>query len=77
MDKSKAYAIVLNDILEKGCGPMVGKYDAAHGNKNFMYGIYTVMELIAYSVNEEIGYEFDELFLDNMIKSEESKNLIF
>lgn len=77
MDKSKAYAIVLNDILEKGCGLMTGKYDAVNGNKNFMYGIYTVMELIAYSVNEDIGYEFDELFLDNMIKSEESKNLIF
>ena len=77
MDKSKAYAIVLNDILEKGCGPMIGKYDAVHGDKPFMYGIYTVMELIAYSVNEEIGYEFDELFLENMIKSEESKNLIF
>lgn len=77
MDKSKAYAIVLNDILEKGCGPMVGKYDAAHGDKPFMYGVFTVMEYIAYSVNEEIGYRFEELFLENMIKSEESKNLIF
>lgn len=77
MDKSKAYAIVLNDILEKGCGPMVGKYDAAHGDKPFMYGVASVMEYIAYNVNKDIGRKFEELFLENMIKSEESKNLIF
>lgn len=70
MDKSKAYAIVLNDILEKGCGLMVGKYDVTNGDKHFMYGVSTVMEYIAYSVNEEIGCEFEELFLENMIKSE-------
>lgn len=77
MDKSKAYAIVLNDILEKGCGPMVGKYDAVHGDKPFMYGVASVMEYIAYNVNGDIGCEFEELFLENMIKSQESKNLIF
>ena len=75
MDKSKAYAIVLNDILEKGCGPMVGKYDAVNGDKRFMHGVamVMVMEYIAYNVNEEIGHEFEELFLENMIKSEEDK----
>ena len=73
MDKSKAYAIVLNDILEKGCGPMVGKYDAVHGDKPFMYGVASVMEYIAYNVNGDIGREFEELFLENMIKSEEDK----
>ena len=73
MDKSKAYAIVLNDILEKGCGPMVGKYDAVHGDKHFMYGVASVMEYIAYNVNEDIGREFEELFLENMIKSEDVK----
>lgn len=73
MDKSKAYAIVLNDILEKGCGPMVGKYDAINSDKHFMHGVAMVMEYIAYSVNEEIGCEFEELFLENMIKSEDVK----
>lgn len=73
MDKSKAYAIVLNDILEKGCGPMVGKYDAVNGDKRFMHGVAMVMEYIAYNVNEEIGCEFEELFLENMIKSEDVK----
>ena len=73
MDKSKAYAIVLNDILEKGCGPMVGKYDAVNGDERFMHGVAMVMEYIAYNVNEEIGCEFEELFLENMIKSEDVK----
>ena len=77
MDKSKAYAIVLNDILEKGCGPMVGKYDAVHGDKPFIYGVSSIMQYIAYNVNKDIGREFEELFLENMIKSEENKNLIF
>lgn len=64
MDKSKAYAIVLNDILEKGCGcgSMVGKYDAVNGDKRFMHGVAMVMEYIAYNVNKDIGYEFEELF---------------
>ena len=56
---------------------MVGKYDAVHGDKPFMYGVASVMEYIAYNVNKDIGREFDELFLENMIKSEENKNLIF
>ena len=73
MDKSKAYAIVLNDILEKGCGTMVGKYDAVNGDKRFMHGVAMAMEYIAYNVNEEIGCEFEELFLENMIKSEDIK----
>ena len=73
MDKSKAYAIVLNDILEKGCSPMIGKYDAVNGDKHFMYGVAIVMEYIAYSINEEIGYEFEELFYKNMMKSEDVK----
>lgn len=42
MDKTKAYAIVLNDILEKGCGPMVGKYDAVNGDKRFMHGVASI-----------------------------------
>ena len=56
---------------------MVGKYDAVHGDKPFMYGVASVMEYIAYNVNGDIGHKFEELFLENMIKSQESKNLIF
>ena len=42
-----------------------------NGNKNFMYGISTVMEWIAYRVSEKQGEEFSAMFLDNMIDSQE------
>ena len=50
---------------------MVGKYDAKNGNKEFMYGISTVMEWIAYRASEKQGEEFSAMFLDNMIDSQE------
>lgn len=71
MDKelTKAYKMVLKDMVENGPGFFVGKYDATNGNKHFMYGIETVMEFIAYKAEQE---EFDNLFLENLIKSEKN-----
>ena len=56
--------------LEK-CEIFTGKYDAKHGNENFMYGINTVMEVLAYMVSDKFGEEFCEKFINNMIESEE------
>ena len=67
----EAYKIVLDDILNSGCGLMIGEYDAKNGSPQFMYGISTVMEYIAYKVSEEEGNNFSELFTKNLIKSEE------
>ena len=64
-----AYRIVYNDILNSECGLMVGIYDAKNGNENFMRGISTVMEWIAYRVSEADGEAFAELFIKNMAKS--------
>lgn len=66
-----AYRIVLNDILNSGCGLMVGEYDAKNGSDQFMHGISTVMEWIAYRVSEVDGDEFSDLFIKNMIASEQ------
>ena len=73
MDKAlrKAYEMVLNDIVNSGCGLMVGKYDAKNGNEYFMYGISTVIEWIAYKVDDEVGEEFSNIFTQNMIISEQ------
>lgn len=68
MLKKLAYKIVLNDLLK--CNMFVGIYDAKHGNSSFMYGIGTVMENIAYSINDKTGDSFSELFIKNMVKSE-------
>ena len=70
MDKKEAYQIVLDDLMQ--CDLFRGKYDAAHGaSEHYMYGICTVMEAIAYRVSEETGDAFSDIFILNMIKSEE------
>lgn len=66
-----AYRIVLNDMMNSGCGLLVGKYDAKNGDEKFMYGIDVVMEWIAYRASEKQSEEFSAMFFDNMIESQE------
>ena len=68
MFKKLAYRIVLKDLCK--CNLFIGKYDVKNGKEDFMYGISTVMEEIAYSVNNNVGDRFTDIFLKNMIKSE-------
>lgn len=65
-----AYRIVLNDILNSNCGLMVGKYDAKNGSNEYMAGISTVMEWIAYRTSEADGDAFSEMFIKNLLESE-------
>jgi hypothetical protein len=65
-----AYRIVLNDILNSDCGLMVGRYDAKNGSSEYMAGISTVMEWIAYRVSEADGDAFSEMFIENLLESE-------
>ena len=66
-----AYRIVLNDILNNGCEMFIGNYDAKNGSEQFMHGIGTVIEYIAYNVSDEDGYAIENLFIKNMIASEQ------
>lgn len=66
-----AYRIVLNDMMNSGCGLLVGKYDAKNGDEKFMHGIDVVMEWIAYRASEKQGEKFSAMFFDNMIESQE------
>lgn len=65
-----AYRIVFNDMMNSGCGLLVGKYDAKNGNEKYMFGVDTVMEWIAYKVSEVQGDDFSELFTKNMVESQ-------
>ena len=65
-----AYRIVFNDMMNSGCGLLVGQYDAKNGKAEFMHGIATVMEWIAYRVSEEQGDDFSDLFVKNLTESE-------
>jgi hypothetical protein len=69
-----AYRIVYNDMLNSGCGLLVGEYDAKNGSEQYMYGVSTVMEWIAYRVSEETGNDFSDLFVKNLIKSIDKAN---
>ena len=63
--------LVLEDILQNiDSGMLIGKYDAEHGKKEFMYGIKTAMDFFAYLISIEYGEEFSEKFLKNMLDSE-------
>lgn len=62
----------LKKIIEemKKCGMFIGRYDAKNGNEQFMYGISTVMEYLAYRVSDEYGDVFSDEFINNMVESE-------
>ena len=65
MSEKEAFQIVLNKLKE--CNMFSGIYDAKNGNEHFMYGLATVMEVIAYYAGDE---EHADIFLRNMIESE-------
>lgn len=65
-----AYRIVFNDMMNSGCGMLVGKYDAKNGSAEYMHGVSMVMEWIAYRVSEPQGDDFSDLFVKNLIESE-------
>lgn len=58
------YGLVLEGLRQM---PMfTGRYDAKHGNVNFMFGVLAVLEYIADKAGNE---EYIDMFLDNMNKS--------
>ena len=70
MNLADAYYLVYKD-LTKDEGMFTGVYDAKHGGSDFMYGIATVMEYIAYQVGDGCYEAFCDKFCENMRKSEE------
>lgn len=63
-----AAGIVLNKLKE--CELFCGKYDARNGNEHYMFGVSTVMEVIANYAGDE---EFINMFLKNMEESDLKK----
>jgi len=69
MDEQEAFEIVFNKLKE--CPLFCGKYDAAHGDDHFMYGVGTVMEYISYYISDEVGMVFEGEFANNIVESKE------
>ena len=70
MNEKEAFQIVLNKLKE--CNLFCGFYDARNGKEDFMYGISTVMEVIADYAEDKM---FADMFLKNMVVSEEKYNV--
>lgn len=66
-EKERAYKTVYNDLMR--CGLFAGRYDAKNGNEHFMYGVLTVMDVIAKGAGQLDEYE--RLSMHNMLESEE------
>ena len=71
MDLKQAYQMVFDDL--HGRNLFQGRYDAFNGNPYFMYGIGTVMEVIAKcGFGEDFAENFSNEFTDNMLRSREN-----
>lgn len=64
---------MLKGIIEemRECNMFNGIYNAKNGSTQFMYGISTVMECLAYRVSDEYGDSFSDTFVNNLITSEQ------
>lgn len=64
---------ILKGIIEemRECNMFNGIYNAKNGKEDFMYGIETVMECLAYMVSDEYGDSFSDTFVKNLIASEQ------
>ena len=51
-------------------GLFCGKYDAAHGSPDYMFGILATMECLAGFVSCKYSQDYARMFADNMIESE-------
>ena len=69
MIKQEAYKIVYNDILNRGIGLFLGQFDAKNGKPEFMYGISTLMDFIAYESSEKDYDDFQKIWFENFQKS--------
>lgn len=71
-DNEKAVVKKVIETIMQNEGLFAGNYDAVNGNPDFMYGISSLLEYLAYAVDENFGLEIDNAFLKNMLKSEKN-----
>lgn len=76
--RQNVFGVVLNELIkEDGCQLFRGIYDARtyqnpdHSKESFMNGICTVLEYIASNVSEDCLDDFNTMFSDNMVLSQE------
>lgn len=74
-EKKEAYNYVFDDLISNYGGLLRGNYDAKNGNEHFMYGIWTVLEIIAYNAGGDDKVDLlNIIFSTNMEESEKKIN---
>lgn len=68
IEEKRKFDFVLRELME--CNMFCGMYDAKNGNSHFMNGIATVMGSIAYHVSDNVGNDFSDFFIKNLLDSE-------
>lgn len=58
---------IITESMED-CSLLRGCYDKKNGSVHFMYGVSSVMEYFAYSVNENFGDTISQIIDKNMYK---------
>lgn len=61
------FKVVLDDLMKWDL--FVGKFDAVNGNKDFMFGIETVMKAIALRASDEAYDNYVAIFTRNYLDS--------
>lgn len=74
MDKRVAFGIVLQELTK--CDLFCGKYDAKNGKESYMNGVGCVMEAIAGHVSDEVYEAFSDMFLHNLLASEDKAKVV-
>lgn len=68
-EEKKIVKKIIEDLMEQN-GLFAGNYDAVNGNLEFMYGVSSLLEYLAYSVDENFGNDVEDVFVKNILKSE-------
>ena len=65
MSKREAFCIVFDELVQ--ISMFRGIYDAENRSKEFMHGVASVMECIAYNIDADMATAFSASFLNNML----------
>ena len=71
-DNEKVVVKKVVETIMQNEGLFAGNYDAVNGNPEFMFGISSLLEHLAYAVDETFGNEIEDAFIKNMLKSEKN-----
>jgi len=74
-EKKEAYNYVFDDLISNYGGLLRGTYDAKNGDVHFIYGIWNVLEIIAYNAGGDDKVDLlNIIFSTNMEESEIKAN---